>query len=170
MSDGERWIIKALHEASGEVRELLVNALLGDVENVQLLIRDAWERETIAGWQLAHLIFRDADPLPLHNLEWLEQRHEQIPDAYEQVHQFADLRGQITGVLSMISSHEWEQSAHHRFRGRIQRPRNRPQPPPGRPRSPRRPPHHRPYYVAANRYPNPNAAAICAAAAEKFIV
>ena len=119
MSDSERWIIKALHEASGEVRELLVNALLGDVEDAPLLIRDAWERETIAGWQLAHLIFRDADPLPLHSLEWLEQRHEQVPDAYEQVQQFADLRGQITGVLSMISSHEWEQSAHHRFRGRI---------------------------------------------------
>ena len=119
MSDSERWIIKALHEASGEVRELLVNALLGDVENVQLLIRDAWERETVAAWQLAHLIFRDADPLPLHNLEWLEQRREQVPDAYEQVRQFSDLRGQITGVLSMISGREWEQSAHHRFRGRI---------------------------------------------------
>ena len=153
MSDSERWIIKALNEASGEVRELLVNALLGDAENVQLLIRDAWERETVAAWQLAHLIFRDPDPLPLHSLEWLEQRHEQVPDAYEQVRQFADLRGQITGVLSMISSREWEQSAHHRFRGPNQRPRDRPQPPPGRPRSPRRPPHHRTDDVAHKRTP-----------------
>ena len=119
MSDSERWIIKALHEASGEVRELLVNALLGDVEDAPLLIRDAWERETIAGWQLAHLIFRDADPLPCTTSNGSSSATNRVPDAYEQVQQFADLRGQITGVLSMISSHEWEQSAHHRFRGRI---------------------------------------------------
>ena len=119
MSDGERWIIKALHEASGELRELLVNALLDGDDDVPALIRDAWERETIAAWQLANLIFRDADPLPLHSLEWLEPRHEQIPDAYEQVRQFSDLRGQITGVLSMISSSEWEQSGHHKFRGEL---------------------------------------------------
>ena len=147
MSDSERWIIKALHEASGELGELLVNALLGDAENIQLLIRDAWERETIAGWQLAHLIFRDADPLPLHSLEWLEQRHEQVPDAYEQVRQFSDLRGQITGVLSMISSREWEHKRPPPLPRPDQRPRNRPQPPPGRPRSPRRPPHHRPHHL-----------------------
>ena len=119
MSDGERWIIKALHEASGELRELLVNALLEGDEHAPRLIREAWQRETVAGWQLAHLIFREADPLPLHSLEWLEQRREQIPDAYEQVRQFDELRGQITGVLSMIGSSEWEQSAHHRFRGRL---------------------------------------------------
>ena len=155
MSDSERWIIKALHEASGELRELLVNALLGDVENVQLLIRDAWERETIAAWQLAHLIFRDADPLPLHSLEWLEQRHEQVPDAYEQVRQFSDLRGQITGVLSMISRPRVGTERAPPLPRPHQRPRNRPQPPPGRPRSPRRPPHHRADDLAAKPLPKP---------------
>ena len=69
MSDGERWLIKALHEASGELRELLVNALLEGEDDAPALIRDVWQRETIAGWQLAQLIFRDIDaggalPLP----------------------------------------------------------------------------------------------------------
>ena len=122
MSDGERWIIKALHEASGELREQLVNALLEDDRDAPRLIFDAWQRETVAGWQLAHLLFRDVsegDALPLHSLEWLEQRTEQIPDAYEQVRQFDELRGQIVGVLSMIGPEEWEQGAEHRFRGRL---------------------------------------------------
>ena len=120
MSDGERWLIKALHEASGELRELLVNALLEGEGDAPALIRDVWQRETIAGWQLAQLIFRDIDAsgaLPLHSLEWLEQRPEQLPDAYEQVRQFDELRGQITSVLAMIGPVEWEQSAHHRFQG-----------------------------------------------------
>ena len=122
MSDGERWIIKALYEASGELREQLVNALLEDDHDAPRLIFDAWQRETVAGWQLAHLLFRDVgdgDALPLHSLEWLEQRTEQIPDAYEQVRQFDELRGQIVGVLSMIGPEEWEQGAEHRFRGRL---------------------------------------------------
>ena len=119
MSDGERWIIKDLHEASGELRERLVDALLDGDAEAPRLIRDAWQRETIAGWQLAQLIFYEADPLPLHNLEWLDQRPDQLPDAYEQVRQFDELRGQITGLLSMIGPDEWEQSAHHRFRGEI---------------------------------------------------
>lgn len=122
MSDSERWIIKALHEASGELREQLVNALLEDDRDAPRLIFDAWQRETVAGWQLAHLLFRDVsegDALPLHSLEWLEQRTEQIPDAYEQVRQFDELRGQIVGVLSMIGPEEWEQGAEHRFRGRL---------------------------------------------------
>ena len=119
MSDGERWIVKALHEAAGELRERLVDGLLeGDAEAPRL-IRDAWQRETIAGWQLAQLIFYEADPLPLHSLEWLEQSPEQIPDAYEQVRQFDELRSQIIGLLSMIDPVEWEQSAHHRFRGQL---------------------------------------------------
>ena len=122
MSDGERWIIKALHEAAGELRELLVNGLLEDDPEAAQRIRDAWQRETIAGWQLAHLLFQEldeADPLPLHNLEWLEQTPEQIPDAYEQVRQFDHLRGQIVGVLSMIGPDEWQQGAEHRFRGHL---------------------------------------------------
>ncbi len=119
MSDSERWIVKALHEASGELRELLVNALLEGEADAPQLIREAWERETIAAWQLAQLIFRDADPLPLHSLEWLEQRREQLPDAYEQLRQFTDLRGQISSLLSMLSGSEWERSAHHRFRGEL---------------------------------------------------
>ena len=122
MSDGERWIIKALHEASSELRELLVNALLEDDHDAPRLIHDAWQRETVAGWQLAHLLFRDVgedDALPLHGLEWLEQTPEQVPDAYEQVRQFDELRGQIVGVLSMIGPDEWEQGAEHRFRGRL---------------------------------------------------
>lgn len=122
MSDGERWLIKALHEASGELRELLVNALLEGEGDAPALIRDAWQCETIAGWQLAQLIFRDIDEggaLALHSLEWLEQRPEQLPDAYEQVRQFDELRGQITGVLAMIGPVEWEQSAQHRFQGEL---------------------------------------------------
>ena len=119
-SDSGRWLIKALHEASGELRELLVNALLDEAADAPTLIRAAWQRETIAGWQLAQLIFRDldqADPLLLHSLEWLEQRPDQLPDAYEQVRQFDELRSQITSVLAMLAPAEWNQSAQHRFQG-----------------------------------------------------
>ena len=119
-NDGERWLLKALHEASGELRELLVDALLNDAPDAPTLIHDAWQRETIAGWQLAQLIFHDldqTDPIPLHNLEWLEQRPDQLPDAYEQVRQFDELRSQITAVLAMLAPAEWNNSAHHRFQG-----------------------------------------------------
>ena len=121
-NDSERWLLKALHEAAGELRQLLVDALLNDTPDAPTLIRQAWQRETIAGWQLAHLIFHDldqTDPLPLHSLEWLEQRPDQLPDPYEQIRQLDDLRSQITAVLAMLAPAEWSRSAHHRFQGNL---------------------------------------------------
>ena len=114
---GRRWVVKALYEASGELRELLMSGLrAGSPAAVESLER-AWRGETIAAWQLAHLLFQDVHELPLHDFEWLEQRT--TPDAYEQLREFVNLREQVCGVLGMVSEWEWERRARHRFRGEI---------------------------------------------------
>lgn len=114
---GRRWVVKALYEASGELRELLMSGLRTGSPNAVEAVERAWRGETIAAWQLAHLLFRDVEEAPLHDFEWLEQTS--TPDAYEQLREFGDLRDQVCGVLGMISEWEWERRAQHRFRGEI---------------------------------------------------
>ena len=116
---GRRWIVKALYEASGELRELLMGALTEGLPDAEELIERAWREETIAGWQMAHLLFRDDVDLPLHDLEWLGAGDTGRLDAYEQLREFSHTREQICGVLSMIDGEDWETAADHRFRGRI---------------------------------------------------
>ena len=114
---GRRWVVKALYEASGELRELLMSGLRAGSPTAVEGVERAWRGETIAAWQLAHLLFQDVDEIPLHDLEWLEQRT--TPDAYEQLREFGHLREQVCGVLGMISEWEWERQASHRFQGEI---------------------------------------------------
>ena len=120
MSDTEtsrRWLMKALREASGEMHELMMRALRSSMPEAEALIERAWRHETIAAWQLGHLLFQNVDDLPLHDYEWLEQAN--TPDCYEQLREWYHTREQISGVLYMISSYEWEQTASHRFRGEL---------------------------------------------------
>jgi len=120
MSDTEtsrRWLMKALREASGEMHELMMQALRRSLPDAEALIERAWRHETIAAWQLGHLLFQDVDDLPLHDYEWLEQAA--LPDCYEQLREWYRTREQISSVLYMISGYEWEQAAGHRFQGRL---------------------------------------------------
>lgn len=116
---GRRWLVKALYEAAGELRELLMTALVDDHPEAETLIDRVWRDETIAGWQIAHLLFRDDPDLPLHDLEWLQPEPPATYDAFEQLREFSHTREQICGVLSMIDDHDWDQAANHRFRGPI---------------------------------------------------
>ena len=120
MSDVEtsrRWLMKALREASGEMHELMMRALRSSMPEAEALIERAWRQETIAAWQLGHLLFQDVEDLPLHDFEWLEQVN--VPDCYEQLREWYHTREQISGVLYMMSSYEWEQTANHRFQGEL---------------------------------------------------
>ena len=120
MSDpqtGRRWLQKALREASGELYSLLMQALRDSLDDAEALVERAWREEQITAWQLGHLLFRDIDEVPLHDFEWLEQRG--LPDCHQQLHEFIQVREQISGVLSMLSDHEWQRAAPHRFRGEI---------------------------------------------------
>ncbi len=114
---GRRWVVKALYEASGELRELLMSGLRSGSATAVEGVERAWRGETIAAWQLAHLLFQETEALPLHDFEWLEQSG--TPDVYEQLREFGHLREQVCGVLGMISEWEWERQASHRFRGEL---------------------------------------------------
>ncbi len=120
MSDADtsrRWLMKALREASGELYELMLQALRHSMPDAEALIERAWRHETIAAWQLGHLLFQEVEDLPLHDYEWLDQPNP--PDCYEQLREWYRTREQISGVLYMLSSWEWKQSAHHRFQGSL---------------------------------------------------
>ena len=110
-----RWLMKALREASGEMYELLMQALRSSADDAEALTERAWRHQTIAAWQIGHLLFQESDEIPLHDHEWLEQRT--LPDSYEQLRDWYGLREQILGVLYMLSDHEWAQRGTHRFQG-----------------------------------------------------
>ena len=112
-----RWVVKALYEASGELRELLMAGLRSGSPTAVEAVERAWRGETIAAWQLAHLLFREVEEAPLHEFGWLEPTT--APDADEQWREFEHLREQVCGVLGMISEWEWERNAVHRFQGEI---------------------------------------------------
>ncbi len=107
--------MKALREASGEMYELLMQALRGSSVDAEALTERAWREQTIAAWQIGHILFQAADEVPLHDHEWLEQTS--IPDCYEQLREWYQLREQLLGVLYMLGGAEWEQGATHRFQG-----------------------------------------------------
>ena len=115
-----RWLLKALREASGEMHELFVRALRGGMPDAEALIERAWREGAISAWQLGHMLFRDADELPLRDFEWLDPggRAGQ-PDCYEQLREWDHTREQLSSVLYMLSGDEWEQRARHRFRGEL---------------------------------------------------
>ena len=114
-SGSQRWLLKALREASGELHTLLMQALHDDSPQAEQLVEQAWRSEHIAAWQLGHLLFREVDEIPLHDFEWLEQAR--LPDCYQQLQEFIQIREQLSSVLAMSSEYEWRRSAPHRFQG-----------------------------------------------------
>ncbi len=112
-----RWLIKALREASDEIRELLMQALRRSLPDAEALIESAWRQGAVSAWQLGHILFQNIEQLPLHDYEWLDQRNQ--PDCYEQLREWHHTREQICGALYMLSGYEWERTARHRFRGEL---------------------------------------------------
>ena len=109
--------MKALREASGELYELLMQALRSSSADAEALTERAWREQTVAAWQIGHMLFQEADEIPLHDYEWLEQTS--LPDCYEQLREWYRLREQVTGVLYMLGGEEWEQGGAHRFQGEL---------------------------------------------------
>ena len=123
MSDNRRWLIKALREAANELQDQIGRTLLDQDAPPEAraaaaeAAKELAKQETIAAHQLYQLLYTDAEDLPLHPYEWLEEGPEGTP--WDHLRLYADLRDQITTVLSMIGDREWERTARHRFRGPI---------------------------------------------------
>lgn len=121
MSDNRRWLIKALREAANELQDQIGRTLLDQDASPEArataaeAAKELAKQESIAAHQLYQLLYTDAEDLPLHPYEWLEEGPEGTP--WDHLRLYADLRDQIVTVLSMISEAEWERTARHRFRG-----------------------------------------------------
>ena len=121
MSDNRRWLIKALREAANELQDQIGRTLLDQDAPPEAraaaaeAAKELAKQETIAAHQIAHLLYANVEDLPLHPYEWLEEGPEGTP--WDHLHLYADLRDQITTVLSTLSDREWERTARHRFRG-----------------------------------------------------
>lgn len=121
MSDNRRWLIKALREAANELQDQIGRTLLDQDAPPEAraaaaeAAKELAKQETIAAHQIAHLLYANVEDLPLHDYEWLSEGPEGTP--WDHLHLYADLRDQITTVLSTLSDREWERTARHRFRG-----------------------------------------------------
>ena len=121
MSDNRRWLIKALREAANELQDQIGRTLLDQDAPPEAraaaaeAAKELAKQETIAAHQIAHLLYANVEDLPLHPYEWLEEGPEGTP--WDHLHLYADLRDQITTVLSTLSDREWDRTARHRFRG-----------------------------------------------------
>ena len=121
MSDNRRWLIKALREAANELQDQIGRTLL-DLDAppearaaAAEAAKELAKQETIAAHQIAHLLYANVEDLPLHDYEWLSEGPEGTP--WDHLRLYADLRDQITTVLSTLSDREWDRTARHRFRG-----------------------------------------------------
>lgn len=120
MSDNRRWLIKALREAANELQDQIGRTLMDNNAPAEArqaaaeAARELAKQETIAAHQIAHLVFTDAEDLPLHDYEWLEDGPEGTP--WDHLRHYGDLRDQIISVLAMLGDEEWERMAQHRFR------------------------------------------------------
>ena len=123
MSDNRRWLIKALREAANELQDQIGRTLLDQDAPPEAraaaaeAAKELAKQETIAAHQIAHLLYANVEDLPLHDYEWLSEGPEGTP--WDHLHLYADLRDQITTVLSTLSEREWERTARHRFRGAL---------------------------------------------------
>lgn len=123
MSENRRWLIKALREAAGELQDQIGRTLMDSDAPPEArqaaaeAAKDLATQETIAAHQIAHLVFTDAEDLPLHDYEWLGEGPEGSP--WDHLRLYGDLRDQIVAVLAMLSEDEWERTARHRFRDKL---------------------------------------------------
>ena len=121
MSQNRRWLLKALREAAAELQDQIGRTLMDNNAPPEArqaaadAARELAKQETIAAHQIAHLVFTDAEDLPLHDYEWLEDGPEGTP--WDHLRRYGDLRDQIIGVLAMLGDEEWERTARHRFHG-----------------------------------------------------
>ena len=119
MSDNRRWLIKALREAANELQDQIGRTLLDQDAPPEAraaaaeAAKELAKQETIAAHQIAHLLYANVEDLPLHDYEWLSEGPEGTP--WDHLHLYADLRDQITTVLSTLSDAQWLRSGHHRF-------------------------------------------------------
>ena len=123
MSDNRRWLIKALREAANELQDQIGRTLLDQDAPPEAraaaaeAAKELAKQETIAAHQIAHLLYANVEDLPLHDYEWLSEGPEGTP--WDHLHLYADLRDQITTVLSMLSDEQWFHSGRHRFHDQL---------------------------------------------------
>ena len=127
-SSSQRWMLKALHEASDELQSQLLG--LSEEQLCRRQAPDEWSLKEIA----AHL--RDAEAFFLERLEliagvnephlpdidvdmYVLERDYRSLDLYEVLHEFSRLRYDSTGLLWSLEPSEWEREGLHPYRGRL---------------------------------------------------
>lgn len=116
--DRASWLLKALHEASGQVQEALLAARPppGDTGPLEL----AWElatHERSTGWHLEQIL-RGRDHLALHPAEWLTTSAD-ATDVEELAWEYARARRDTCGLLWGLPSAYLSRRAQHPFRGDV---------------------------------------------------
>jgi hypothetical protein len=124
----QRWMLKALHEAAGELESQLLGFSEADLRHRPA--PDEWSLKEIA----AHL--RDAEASFLERLEliigqdephlpdvdtavYVPERDYQSLDLYQVLLEFSRLRHQTTALLWSLAPPDWEREGLHPYRGRL---------------------------------------------------
>lgn len=124
----QRWMLKALHEAAGELRSQLLGLSEDDLRHRPA--PDEWSLKEIA----AHL--RDAEACFLERLELIAGQDEPILpnietdtyvlerdyrslDLHEVLLEFSRLRHRSTDLLWSLAPPDWERQGLHPYRGRL---------------------------------------------------
>ena len=128
MPDRAEWLLKALHEAAGELESKLLEASdpltrdypVGDDLSLVEIARQMRDHEIIASWHLEQLVFSRLQTLRLHDLEWLSlDPDERTDDVEHLLREYAIARRANCGLLWSLGPYEWRRSAEHPFRGTI---------------------------------------------------
>ena len=116
--DRASWLLKALHEASGEVQEALLAADRGRYDSD--LAESAWDlavHERSTGWHVEQVL-RGRDQLTLHPAEWLSTGVE-TSDVADLVRIYGRSRSETCGLLWGLPPDYLERGAQHPFRGTV---------------------------------------------------
>ena len=116
--DRASWLMKALHEASGEVQEALLAA--ARTPDDATLLELAWElasHERSTGWHLEQIL-RGRDRLQLHPVEWLSTASD-ASDVADLVWDYARARRDTCGMLWGLPPDYLSRRAVHPFRGEV---------------------------------------------------
>ena len=116
--DRAGWLLKALHEASGEVQEALLAAdRSADAEAVLTIAWDLALAEHAGGSHVGQLL-RGVTDLALHPAEWLATGPEAV-EIRDLVQIYGRARAETCGRLWGLSSRSLEARGRHPFRGEI---------------------------------------------------
>lgn len=125
--DNHAFLLKALHEASGELENALYGVSRRDLRRRQ---NDDWSLIEIAGHlrdkeeqtlsYLRAITASKRPELPAVDLAMLvaEGGYEQL-DPREVLYQFADLRQETLYLLYRLSAEKWQRAGVHEYRGRL---------------------------------------------------